>query len=313
VVQEKIRMLAASPSWKQGEPKGKAAAEGLKIQGYAGQPIHSPCDWEKYAMPSDRKLKHWQEGRSAFELGRIWTASGEPAVPAVLAELLNSRDATRGTVIRSGITEHETPLPPSTHGPRCHDLALFAARGQSAVTICVEAKADESFGATVAEELRKAEKRPVTRFPERLDWLTRSLLGFPAFEGQGRKTVFDQIRDLPYQLLTATAGTLLESENQHSAKAILVIHEFRAPKTCDEKMERNATELNRFLRLLLRQNGAADENFQLHCGQVIGPLPLLERSVGKLRKVPCQIPLFVGKIRTDRVGVSTHACPKDVG
>lgn len=85
-------------------------------------------------MPPDRKLKHWQEGRSAFELGRIWTVSGEPAVPAALAELLNSHAATRGTVIRSGIAEHETALPPGTHGPRCHDLALFAEQGQSAVT-----------------------------------------------------------------------------------------------------------------------------------------------------------------------------------
>ncbi len=270
----------------------------LEIRGYAGQPIHSLCDWEKYAIPPDRKLKHWQEGRSAFELGRIWTASGEPAVPAVLAGLLNSHDATRGTVIRSGIAEHETALPPGTHGPRCHDLALFAEQGQSAVTICVEAKADEPFGATVADELRNAEKRPVTTFPKRLDWLTRSLLGLPAFNGEGHKTVSDQIRNLPYQLLTATAGTLLEAELRRSTKAILVIHEFRTSKTDDVKMERNARELNRFLRLLLQQNGAADESFQLRCGELIGPLPL---PVEEVRKLPYQISLFIGKIRTDRI------------
>jgi hypothetical protein len=256
-------------------------------------------------MPPDRRLRHWQEGRSACELGRIWTTNGEPGVPAVLTELLNSHDVTRGTVIRSGITEHETPLPPSTHGPRCHDLALFGEQGQSAVTICVEAKADEPFGATVAEELRNSEKRRVTAFPQRLDWLTCSLLGLPAFKGEAHNTVSDQIRDLPYQLLTATAGTLLESENQHSAKAILVIHEFRTSKTCDEKMERNNRELNGFLRLLLQRNGAADENFQLHRGQLTGPLPLVERPVGKLRKMPCEIPFFVGKIRTDCVSIST--------
>src|SRR5258708_2979747 len=94
--------------------------------------------------------------------GGVGRGGGEAAVPAVLAGLLNSHDATRGTVIRSGIAEHETALPPGTHGPRCHDLALFAEQGQSAVTICVEAKADEAFGATVADELRNAEKRPVT-------------------------------------------------------------------------------------------------------------------------------------------------------
>lgn len=280
--------------------------ETLEIKGHAGHPIHSLRDWENYAMPPDRKRKHWKKGRSACELGRIWTANGEPAVPSELIELLNSHDATRGTVIRSGITEHETRLPPSgSHGPRCHDLALLAAQGQSAVTICIEAKADEPFGATVADELRKADKRPRTKFRERLDWLTRSLLGLSAFKGEDRNSVSDEIRNLPYQLLTATAGTLLEAELRHSTKAILVIHEFRTPD--DQKMERNASELNRFVRLLLQQNGAAEEKFQLRCGQLIGPLPLLERSVGKSRKLPYQIPFFVGKIRTDRSGVSTEA------
>lgn len=259
-------------------------------------------------MPPDRKLKQWQEGRSACELGRIWTANGEPAVPSELIELLNSHDATRGTAIRSGITEHETQLPPSgSRGPRCHDLTLLAAEGQSAATICIEAKADEPFGATVADQLRKADKRSVTRFRERLNWLTGSLLGLSAFNDKDGNTVSEQIRNLPYQLLTATAGTLMEAEGRHSSKAILVIHEFRTPKTDDKKMEGNTTELNRFLGLLLRQNGAADENFQLHCGQLIGPLPLLEWSVGNLRKMPHQIPLFVGKIRTELIGVSTHA------
>ncbi|MFZ0467162.1 MAG: hypothetical protein WAL78_15825, partial [Candidatus Acidiferrales bacterium] len=237
----------------------------------------------------------------------IWTVNGEPAVPTVLTELLNSRDATRGAVIRNGIADHETQLPPGTHGPRCHDLALFGEQGQSAITICVEAKADERFGAPVVDELRNAKKRRGTRFLDRLDWLTRSLLGLPAFKDEGRNTVSDEIRNLPYQLLTATAGTLIEAENQHSAKAILVIHEFRTLKTDDEKMERNAAELNSFLRLLLQQNGAPDGNLQLHCGQLIGPLPLIERSVEKDRKMPYQIPFFVGKISTDRVGVSTHA------
>ena len=68
-----------------------------------------------------------------------------------------------------------------------------------------------------------------------------------------------------------------------------MIHEFRTPKTDDEKMEQNASQLNRFLRLLLQQNGAADENFQLRCGQLIGPLPLPVEEVH-------QLSLFVGNL-----------------
>jgi hypothetical protein len=89
----------------------------------------------------------------------------------------------------------------------------------------------------VTDELRNAKKRPVTAFPQRLDWLSRTLFELAAFNCEDHDTVSDQVRNLPYQLLTATAGTLREAELRHSTKAILVIHEFRTPKTDDEKME----------------------------------------------------------------------------
>jgi hypothetical protein len=73
-------------------------------------------------------------------------------VPAQLVQLLESKEGTRRTVIKSGITEHETTLPFSNRGARCHDLALRAERDGCAVTICVEAKADESFGGSVDDE-----------------------------------------------------------------------------------------------------------------------------------------------------------------
>jgi len=278
----------------------------VEIEGYAGKPIHSLSDWEEHAMPPDRKRKHWTPGRSACELGRVWTANGEPETPTELTQLLNSHDATRGTVIRRGMTEYETQLPPGPSGPRCHDLVLLAEQGDSTSTICVEAKADEPFGGTLAEELQKARKRPSTRFPERLDWLTRSLLGLPAFSDEGHETLSNQIRGLPYQLFAAIAGTLLEAEFRRSTKAVLVIHEFRTEKTEDRKIEHNARELESFLRFLLQQNGAIDDNFKLRYGQLIGPLPFIERDVTGVRKMPHGIPLFVGKIRTDRTGICTR-------
>jgi hypothetical protein len=76
------------------------------------------------------------------------------------------------------------------------------------VPICVEAKADESFGGKVTEELRKARKRPSTKFPERLDWLTRSLLGFPAFKDDQLLVPSDVVANLPFQLLSAIGGTV---------------------------------------------------------------------------------------------------------
>ena len=151
----------------------------VDIKGHAGQPIQSFADWEQHALPPERKVLHWKEGRSAFELGRSWTIGGEPTVPAELVQLLESHEGTKRTVIKSGITERETTLPFVHRGPRCHDLALRAGRDDCLTTICIEGKADEPCGRTVAEELRKARQRPETSFPERLDWLTCSLVGTP--------------------------------------------------------------------------------------------------------------------------------------
>ena len=83
----------------------------VQIHGYAGEPIHSFSDWQKYALPPDSKKQHWVQGRSAYELGFCWAASDEPTVPSELIQLLDSQEETRRIVILSGITERETRLP----------------------------------------------------------------------------------------------------------------------------------------------------------------------------------------------------------
>lgn len=64
----------------------------VQVKNHPGKPIRSFEDWEKYALPPERKERHWEEGRSACELGRIWTVSGEPAVPGELTRLLESNE-----------------------------------------------------------------------------------------------------------------------------------------------------------------------------------------------------------------------------
>jgi hypothetical protein len=274
----------------------------IEIRGYAGELIRSFADWERCAMPPERKVKHWKKGRSAYELGWAWTGTGEPAIPADLAALLDSHRGTQGITIRSGIAERETPLPFGTRGPRCHDLALLGERDDSAVVICVEAKADESFGGTVTEELLKARTRSArTRFPDRLDWLTRSLLGVAAFSDPDRMVLSDVIAGLAYQLLAGVSGTLLEAELRGASIAIFVVHEFRTTATDDAKMEANGRALNDFLRLLLSSNGVNDVPMGLAIGQLVGPVPIAERVVDGPCKMPGRIPLYVGKIRTDRL------------
>jgi hypothetical protein len=48
-------------------------------------------------------------------------------------------------------------------------------------------------------------------------------------------------------------------------------------------------------------NGGLDEDVQLRPGEMIGPISIVERPVTGGVKMPSKIPLFVGKIRTDRL------------
>jgi hypothetical protein len=276
----------------------------VQIKGYGGEQINSFTDWEKYALPAKRKELHWKEGRSACELGRHWTTDGEPCLPLGLVRLLDSHEVTRGAVVSGGITEHETALPFSNGGPRSHDLALRALRNESVMTICIEAKADESFGGTIVEELRKSQNRAdrnggKTRFPERLDWLTRSLLGISAFADDERLVLSHVISQLPYQLLSAIGGTLLEAQLQNATVAVFVVHVFRTSKTTDAKLQANEAALSGFLLLLQERNGGSDGDNLLHDGHLIGPISIIERpAIGGVR-MPCHIPLFIGKITTE--------------
>jgi|SRR5579872_152489 len=174
-------------------------------------------------------------------------------------------------------------------------------RDDCVTTICIEGKADEPFGRTVAEELRKARQRRETSFPERLDWLTCSLLGMSAFKDDAHLVLSDGISGLSYQLLAAIAGTLLEAGIQEATAAVFVVHEFRTKATSDTKLQANADALNSFLRLFQSVNGGLDDDVQLQLGEMIGPISIIERPVSGAVKMPCQIPLFIGKIRTDRL------------
>ncbi len=272
----------------------------VSVIGCGGEPIHSFADWERYALPAERK-RHWKTGRSACELGRAWTANGEPRVPLEIALLLDSRCETAGTVIQCGKTEHETQLPFSSRGPRCHDLALQGMRDAQVITVCIEAKADESFGGTVSEELARARQRPASRFADRLEWLSLALLGVPAFADNKQCELSETIAPLPYQLFAAIAGTLLEARQQKAAVAVFIVHEFRTTATIDSKMDENARALNTFLGLLLSANNGAGPDFAMGNGKLVGPISMRKHSKHDVPDLPNHIPLFIGKIRTDLI------------
>lgn len=291
--------VAAEPSQAEcSEGCCRSSEEVVQITAFGRGKIVTFQDWAERGLPIERRMAHWVEGRSAFELAREWTQLGVPSVPRNLSMLLDSRPETREISITHGVVEHETNLPFSIRGPRCHDLLLFGTREGQPVVVSIEAKADEPFGGTVVEELGKALVRPQTRFPKRLAWLTQTLLGIEAFKDDKYACLSEEVSEIPYQLLAGLAGLLLEASANKAALAVFVVHEFYTSKVNDFKIEKNACALRSFVHLITKQNPAGAYKLDMAEGHLVGPFTLPnapERCSGYLRD---QIPLFIGKVKT---------------
>jgi hypothetical protein len=57
--------------------------------------------------------------------------------------------------------------------------------------------------------------------------------------------------------------------------------------------------INGFITRLLRANSQETELFELDAGKILGPTLIKERPTLCITKIPADVPLFVGKIRTD--------------
>jgi hypothetical protein len=119
-------------------------------------------------------------------------------------------------------------------------------RGECAagpVVIGLEAKADESFGETIATYRRKAlavrEAGKSTNAPERLE----NLLSDIALISLERNPTFG---DLRYQLFSGVAGTLAAAE-EPGETAVFVVHEFATAETTAAKRAKNKLALAQFV------------------------------------------------------------------
>jgi len=241
--------------------------------------IRSVCDWLEHAPPK-RGLTHWVDGRSAKELAKAWfPVEGDPQVPPELKSLLDSREDTRGIVFDEGEPERAVVFDGCGGEPRNADLVLWGRMPGGKVLVSIEAKADEPFGDIAGEYVRQSIARnPRTRIPERFSLLCQRVLGVDADNGEALT--------LRYQLLTAVAGTLADAASRGAETAVFVVHEFIG-MTDDGKVDANAADLNRLVKLLSR--GSIDA---ISPGTMAGPFEVSgnEHFAGTER-------LFIGKCR----------------
>lgn len=247
----------------------------MEIRDGAGRPI---CDWRDWTRP--KKAYQWKSGRSAMELARAWFVSPVPIVPKEVLELLRSRAEFESLELEWGAPEYVTPLPERGEG-RNHDLILVGSGPRGKVVISIEAKADESFGATIGEELAaaRASKRP-TRKPQRIETLVRLVFGDSATADD------EQYSKLRYQLLTAVAGTVLEAKRQSAHIAAFLVHEFVTESVQAASVRRNEDDLSAFLGAMHATASSATQTE----GRLAGPFSCAGAS---------EIALFAGKVRFD--------------
>lgn len=228
------------------------------------QSIEDLETWRRLAGP--KRDIQWQDGRSAKEAARAWLEFSPGSLPPEIHRLLLSHTDLGRLVDWSA--EPEAPVAFDSYGgePANLDLLVHAHDEHGPLLIAVEAKADESFGGTLAETRDAASRRraanPRSKGLDRLDDLAAAILGVPGDE-------LSRVAKLRYQLLTATAAGMAEARRRSVSRVVLLIHEFVTGRTSDDRHAANAADLDAFIRHISR--GRVPE---LKAGSLCGPIAL---------------------------------------
>jgi len=242
--------------------------------------ITSLPEWETHAGPKSKG--HWVDDRSAKEVARAWLASGEQLPPEVSAALLGHP---RFGAALEWQAEPEAKLRFDNFAgePRNSDLSVHVRDAAGRYLIAVEAKADESYGETIAQTIAAARTRlnenPRSDGLNRVHQLQDALFGVAAGPAV-------HLAGLRYQLLTAAAGALCEGERHAYSRTVLLIQEFVTRKTDDTNHARNTQDLLNFMNALKPGVASAVET-----GKLYGPFVI---PGGKLLKI--QPEFYIGKV-----------------
>lgn len=194
------------------------------------QRINSLIDWQNIAPPK-RKDLHWKDGRSAKELAK-YILSSNGNIPKEIEKILDGINCSENIQF-IGEPEAVTQLVGTGMG-RNHDLLLKS----DDIVIGIEAKADESLGKLVREEL---ENNISNNKRHRIESMYKFIYGNEDLERYNPR----------YQLLTAAVGTLIEAEKINARKAMLLIITFKK-NGCykEEKVKSTIENIDYFLNTL---------------------------------------------------------------
>ena len=187
--------------------------------------------WFKYAPPMGGEVQ-WEDGRSAKELAKYIT-NALPSVPSEVEDVLSkfvNEDATL-----EFDAEYVTSFAAYGLGRgngRNHDAIIY----NDEIFVGVEGKADESFGNDrVGEAYEKGSNNKKLRIEGMVDIVF----------GDG----VDNHPNTRYQLLTASAATLLEAKERGVKNAIFLILVFKKEgKYSQKRIDKNNADVENFLK-----------------------------------------------------------------
>lgn len=198
-----------------------------------GEPIVSLDDWFRLAPPK-KGINQWRDGRSAKELARRWLAG----VPSEIERTMASHPDLQRLRLVLGEPERKTYFD-EFRAPREHDLLVTCELEARTALLAIEGKADEGFDRRISDRLATA--RPPTNFPERVRRLSLALFGEPEPPFLG---------GLRYQLIQATAASVVEARRRGCALAVFLVHVLQTNATKEAVVAENAADLDAFVSAL---------------------------------------------------------------
>lgn len=226
----------------------------LQIKSKNGIAINSTTpDWRNYAPPQNPD-KHWQDGHSAKELAKS-VFDNKTFIPKI--ESILKRFSIPVPDEMHGVPEMATKLIWGTRGNRKHDLFLIDNR--ASMVIGIEAKADESFDKPIKNKRANAKKNADggANMSTRLDGMLNYL--YDGNPPQNRE-------DLMYQLLSATAGVIIEANKRGIKKACIVFLVFYSNQLSQSKIAKNEADWCTFCKTInLDKDGGIVEIQGVEC------------------------------------------------
>lgn len=225
----------------------------LNIYSDNGSAITSVKEWRLLAPPMNPDL-HWKDYHSAKELAKS-IFEYETLGPKI-SSILQRFEFPIPNVL-NGTPEHATTLPWGNSGERKHDLLLKDA--SSSLVIGIEAKADEPFDKAVKVKRRDSQSNADggKNMSARLDGIIDYL-----YEGNPP----DNKEEIMYQLISATAGTILEASKNNIKHACIIFLFFDSNRLSKSKKKRNEASWIAFCNSLgISCNGGIISRFGVEC------------------------------------------------